>query len=180
MKRTLLLAWAVLLSVIAGVQTAMAQKVTLYSAGSKAYECDIAQLDSIVFSEGQSIPAEEIVVTVDANGNADGEHWFEKIDDTNFYIDDIKYTAQNGELVVTGYNQAFFRGAARIISKLKYHGRPMSVVGISSEAFKECSVLTSVIIPNSVTTIGTSAFSFCSSRSFVALSALYNPSFIFL
>ena len=86
MNRTLLLASAVLLSAIAGVQTVMAQKVTLYSAGSKAYECDIVQLDSIVFSEGQSIPAEDIVVTVGANDIADGEHWFEKIDETNFTL----------------------------------------------------------------------------------------------
>ncbi len=161
MKRTLLLISAVLLSVIAGVQTAMAQKVTLYSAGSKAYECDIALLDSIVFSEGQTIPAEEIVVTVDANDIADGEHWFEKIDETNFYIDDIKYTVQNGDLVVIGYNETFFKGEARIISKLKYHGRTMDIVGIEDQAFQGCSRLTSVTIPNSVTSIGHDTFRDC-------------------
>ncbi len=158
MKKTSLLISAAVLSLIAGVQTAMAQKVTLYSAGSKAYECDSAQLDSIVFGEAQTIPTEEIVVTVDANGNADGEHWFEKIDETNFYIDDIKYTAQNGDLVVTGYNQSFFKGAANIISKLKYRGRTMNVVEIGERAFKDCSVLTSVTIPNSVTSISRQAF----------------------
>lgn len=169
MKRTLLLISAVLLSVIAGVETAMAQKVTLYSAGSKAYECDIARLDSIVFSEGQTVPAEEIVVTVDAYGNADGEHLFEKIDETNFYIDDIKYTAQNGDLVVTGYYQAFFKGAANIISVLKYHGRTLNAVSIKEKAFQGCSSLTSITIPTSVTGIGSSAFEGCSSLTSITI-----------
>ena len=170
MKKTSLLISAALLSLIAGVQTAMAQKVTLYSAGSKAYECDIARLDSIVFSEGQTIiPDEEIVVTVDAYGNADGEHLFEKIDGTNFYIDDIKYSAKNGDLVVTGYNQSFFKGAANIISKLKYRGRTMNVVDIESEAFGACKVLTSVTIPNSVTSIGSYAFDGCSNLTSVTI-----------
>ncbi len=169
MKRASLLISAVLLFVTAGVQTAMAQKVTLYSAGSKAYECDIAQLDSIVFSEGQTIPDEEIVVTVDAYGIAQGEHWFEEIDETNYYIDDIKYTVQNGDLVVIGYNETFFKGEARIISKLKYPGRTMNVVEIWENAFKDCGVLTSVTIPESVTSIGDGVFWGCNSLTSITI-----------
>jgi len=117
MKRTLLLISAVLLSALAGIQTAWGQKITLYMAGNQTHEYDISQVDSIVFSEAPAtVEPEEIVVTVDANGNADGEHWFEKIDETNFYIDDIKYTAQSGDLVVTGYNQAFL-GAQQELSQ---------------------------------------------------------------
>ena len=154
---------------VAGIQTAWGQnsvaegkaRVSLYVAGNKAYECDVSKMDSIVFSEvpQSQEEQEDIVVTVDANGNADGGHWFEKIDETSFYIDDIKYTAQNGDLVVTGYNEAFFKGAATIISKLKYHGRIMNVVEIKKSAFSHCEVLTSVTIPNSVTSIGIDAFS---------------------
>ena len=153
---------AAVLSMIAGVQTAMAQKVTLYMAGNQTFECDITRLDSIVFSEGQTIPAEEIVVTVDANGNADGGHLFTKIDENKFYIDDIKYTAESGALIVTGYDKAYFKGAANIISKLIYNGRTLDVVGIASNAFEKCGVLTSVTIPNSVTSIGGYAFNGCS------------------
>ena len=47
-------------------------------------------------------PIDNNVVTVDANGNADGGHRFTKIDDNNFYIDNIKYTAVSGNLEVTG------------------------------------------------------------------------------
>ena len=169
MKRTSLLISAALLSLLAGVQTAMAQKVTLYMRGNQTFECDIAQLDSIVFSEAQTIPAEEIVVTIDASGNADGGHLFEKIDETNFYIDDIKYTAQSGDLVVTGYNQAFFKGAANIISQLKYRGRTMNVVKIGDSAFSGCSSLTSITIPKSVTIIGSYVFSYCSSLTSITI-----------
>ena len=153
MKKNLLLILAVLLSLIAGVQTAMAQKVTLYMAGNQTYECDIAQLDSIVFSEAQTIPAEEIVVTVDANGNADGGHQFMRIDEATFLIDDIKYRYENGSLLVSGYDPVFFAGTAKIISKLIYNGRSMNVVGIDNKAFRNCSNLTPVTIPESVTNI---------------------------
>ena len=169
MKRTLLLILAVLLSALVGVQTAWGQKITLYMAGNQTHEYDISQLDSIVFSDASTVEPEEIVVTVDANGNADGEHRFEKIDETNFYIDDIKYTAQSGDLVVTGYNQAFFKGAANIISVLKYRGRTMNVVCIADEALKNCAVMTSVTIPESVTSIGNGAFSGCTGLSSVTI-----------
>ena len=106
---------------------------------------------------------QEIIVTVDANGNADGGHQFTKIDETNFYIDDIKYTAQNGDLVVTGYYKAFLKGAANIISQLKYRGRTMNVVGIANCALISCSSLTSITIGSRVTSIGSHAFSYCSS-----------------
>ena len=108
--------------------------------------------------EGSTAP---IIVTVDADGNADGGHHFVKIDDTNFYIDDIKYTATKGDLVVTGYNHAFFRGEATIISQLNYVGREMHVIGINEYAFEGCKVLTSVTISEGVTSIGRAAFRGC-------------------
>ena len=170
MKRAILLISAVLLSVVAGIQTALAQKVTLYMADNQTYECDVSRLDSIVFSDAPAtVEPEEIVVTVDANGNADGGHRFEKINDSNYYIDDIKYTAQSGSLVVTGYNKAFFNGAAKIISVLKYNGRTMNVVSIGSSAFSGCRSLTSVTIPNSVTSIGVGAFDSCSGLTSVTI-----------
>ena len=92
----------------------------------------------------------KIVVTVDANGNADSGRVFTKIDENNFYIDDIKYTANQGDLSVTGYNKNFFKGAAKIINKLVYQGRQLMVKGIAKKAFKECTMLTSITIPNSV------------------------------
>lgn len=110
-----------------------------------------------------------IIVTVDANGNADGGHRFVIIDETNFYIDDIKYTATKGDLIVSGYNNAFFKGEAKIISQLNYVGREMHVVEIKEKAFYECTSLTSVTIPSSVTRIGMSAFLNCTSLTSVTI-----------
>ncbi len=163
MKRNLLLISVALLSMIAGVQTAMAQKVTLYMTGNQTFEYDIAQLDSIVFCEAQTIPADETVVTVDAYGNADGGHQFTRIDEATFLIDDIKYRYENGSLLVSGYDPVFFSGVAKIISKLIYNGRAMNVVGIGNRAFDGCRSLTSITIPESVTSIGSEAFAVCSS-----------------
>ena len=102
---------------------------------------------------------QEIVVTVDANGNADGGHIFTKIDESNFYIDDIKYTDVSGNLEVTGYNEAFFNGTATIISALKYEGRgTLKVAAIAERAFYNCTILKSIIISNGLTKIGNNTF----------------------
>ena len=113
---------------------------------------------------------QEIIVTVDDNGNVDGGHRFTKVDETNFYIDDIKYTTVSGNLKVTDYDKALFSGGgATIISMLKYKGRTWKVVGIADYAFMHCSNLTSITIPNSVTSIGSYAFRYCSSLTSVTI-----------
>ena len=110
----------------------------------------------------QDTPAvKDVIVEVDEEGKANDGHRFTKIDATNFYIDDIKYTASQGNLIVTGYDQAYFNGEANIITTLKYDGRTMNVTEISADAFKNCTVLTSIAIPNSVTKIGYNAFTGC-------------------
>ena len=156
MKRTFLLISAFLLSL-----TAWGQKVMLYMAGNQTFECDVARLDSIVFSESQTNPAEEIVVTVDANGNADGGHQYMRIDESTFLIDELKYGYSNGSLAVIGYDPIFFSGIANPISRLIYNGRTMIVTGISQNAFSNCTSLTSITIPESVTVIGYEAFEGC-------------------
>ena len=55
MKRAILLISAALLSMIAGVQTALAQRVVLYMSDNQTFEYDISQVDSIVFCDA---PAE--------------------------------------------------------------------------------------------------------------------------
>lgn len=110
-----------------------------------------------------------IIVTVDINGKVDGGHRFTKINETNFYIDDIKYTAQEGDLVVTGYDEAFFKGEAKLITHLIYDGRKMEVRAIGKEAFRECNVLMSVVIPPCVTKIDDKVFYCCSQLASIAM-----------
>ena len=111
----------------------------------------------------------DVVVTVDDSGQANGGHHFQKIDETSFYIDDIKYTASQGDLMVTGYNEAYFKGAAVIISTLKYQGRTMNVTRVKDVAFKNCTMITSCVIGNKVSRIGNEAFDGCTSLSSVTI-----------
>ncbi len=120
--------------------------------------------------ENQDTPeVKDIIVEVDEEGKANDGHRFTKIDATNFYIDDIKYTASQGNLIVSGYDQAYFSGEANIITTLKYDGRTMNVTEIRANVFKYCTVLTSITIPNSVTKIGEYAFAYCSGLTSIAI-----------
>ena len=110
-----------------------------------------------------------IIVTVDANGNANGEHQFVKINETNFYIDGIKYTATDGELAVTGNASSYFLGNAKIIKTLKYNGQTMDVTSIKKHAFFKCEDLVSIIIPTSMKSIVYEAFYRCNNLTSVTI-----------
>ena len=101
--------------------------------------------------------ATDILVTVDANGQADGGHDFQLIDESNFYVDGIKYSIEDDHLVVSGYDRNKLKRSVVIISALNYQGRTMSVTSIGGEAFSHATI-SSVTIPNSVTSIGAVAF----------------------
>ena len=79
------------------------------------------------------------------------------------------YINNNTELAVT-YRGNFwsdysnqYSGIIFIPESVTYNGMAYSVTQIGSQAFLDCSGLTSVTIPNSVTSIGNDAFSRCSS-----------------
>ena len=102
-------------------------------------------------------------VVINPDGTASGGHIFSAVDATNFYLDYIKYSVVEGHLVVSGYDKAGFKGAANIVSKITYNGNTYEVLGIEKNVFVGCSNLTTVIIPNSVTTIAHGAFASCRS-----------------
>ena len=54
-----------------------------------------------------------------------------------------------------------YSGAVTIPASVTYSGKTYSVTSIGEEAFRDCSGLESVAIPNSVTAIGDDAFSRC-------------------
>ena len=116
---------------------------------------------------GQEVP--EIVVVVNEDGTTSNGSIFSAIDDKNFYVDYIKYTVEEGHLAVSGYDKAGFKGVANIISKLTYKGNTYEVLTIGEDAFKRCTVMTSVTIPNNVTSIGSNAFYGCSSLTSIAI-----------
>ena len=114
-------------------------------------------------------PTNDVTVIVKDDGTTSDGSIFSAVDDKNFYLDYIKYTVEEGHLIVSGYDKTGFKGEAKIVSSITYKGNTYEVLGISSSAFSGCSGLTSVTIPNSVTSIGDNAFSGCSSLTSVTI-----------
>ncbi|MBO4810266.1 MAG: leucine-rich repeat domain-containing protein [Prevotella sp.] len=110
----------------------------------------------------------DINVVVKDDGTTNNGSIFSSIDDKNFYLDYIKYTVEEGHLTVSGYDKMGFKGIAKIVSKITYKGNTYEVLEIRGSSrehdypsFYKCTVLTSITIPNSVTTIGRDAFQDC-------------------
>ena len=59
-------------------------------------------------------------VVVNDDGTTSNGGIFSAIDDKNFYLDYIKYTVEEGHLVVSGYDKAGFKGEAKIVSSITY------------------------------------------------------------
>ncbi|MDE6378746.1 MAG: leucine-rich repeat domain-containing protein, partial [Duncaniella sp.] len=81
----------------------------------------------------------------------------------DFEIDGIYYNIKNSnEVAVTYYSDSkAYTGEVIIPETVVYSDNEYSVTSIDKGAFQYCRDLTQVIIPNSVTTIGNSAFSQC-------------------
>ena len=82
-------------------------------------------------------------------------------------IDGIYYNFSSGNATVTNYssysfdNANAYRGDIVIPESVTYNGSTYSVISIGYYAFRGCNGLTSITIPNSVTTIGDYTFEGC-------------------
>ncbi|MBQ9077660.1 MAG: leucine-rich repeat protein [Muribaculaceae bacterium] len=91
----------------------------------------------------------------------------------DFEVDGIYYnvTDETAKTVEVTYRDGIddYTGSINIPSSVTYNGSTYSVTSIGDSAFRFCSNLTSVTIPNSVTTIGHEAFSGCNSLTEVTI-----------
>ena len=94
----------------------------------------------------------DLKVVINTDGSTSNGSVFSAIDDNNFYLDNIKYTVEEEHLVVSGFDGGL-NGNAKIASSITYKQKSYDVLGISDYAFYDCTGLTSITIPNSVTTI---------------------------
>ncbi|GAQ50214.1 hypothetical protein FPK15_contig00168-0001 [Flavobacterium psychrophilum] len=89
----------------------------------------------------------------------------------DFTENDINYTVTSSAapFTVSVSNNTYFSGDAVIPETVAYNGNRYIVTTIGDEAFAECSGLTSVTIPNSVTAIKEGAFFGCSGLTSVTI-----------
>ena len=87
-----------------------------------------------------------------------------KVDGIYYNLDDTNKTAE-----VTNEDYDSYSGVVVIPASFKVNEIDYSVTSIGKSAFSWCSGLTSISIPNSVTSIGKSAFEECSSLTSVTI-----------
>ena len=81
----------------------------------------------------------------------------------NYYTDGLEFILLNDEYSVTGYTGL----ECNVIIPAVYNNKP--VISIGSYVFSGCTSITSITIPNSITTIGQSAFHGCTSLTSVTI-----------
>lgn len=101
-------------------------------------------------------------VVVNDNGTTSNGSIFSVIDNNNFYLDYVKYTIEEGHLVVSGYDRDGLSGVVKIVSSITFKGNTYEVLSIRGYVFSNCSNITNVTIGNNVKTIGSHAFAGCS------------------
>lgn len=90
-------------------------------------------------------------------------------------VDGIWYNFNsNGTASVTKKGDNCYRGAVTIPATVTYSDQTYDVTSIGSDAFRNCSSLTSITIPNSVTSIGSYAFYGCSKLTDVHITSIEN------
>ena len=86
-----------------------------------------------------------------------------------FQVGDLYYNITSETTVEVTRGDYSNLTTATIPDIVTHDGTTYSVTSIGSSAFSSCSSLTSITIPNSVTSIGNSAFSSCSSLTSIVI-----------
>ena len=107
----------------------------------------------------------KVVINTDGT-TSDGSH-FRRIDETTFMLNYVKYKIRDGHIAVIGYDSSeielTLKGKVDLYSTIEIDNVSYNVREIENGAFRECSSLKEINIPNSINVIGQRAFRGCSS-----------------
>ena len=84
-----------------------------------------------------------------------------------FYTNKVTYSINNGNAIVSGFK--YNPSSVVINSQIRISQAFYSIIGIGSMAFRNCTTLTSITLPDTITTIDTYAFENCNALSSITL-----------
>ena len=90
----------------------------------------------------------------------------------NFYVNGLNYTILSSEdrtVEVSRYNNEPYSDDINIPENITFEDNTYTVTGIGFNAFKNCSNLTSISLPNTITNIGYSAFHSCTGLTSISI-----------
>ena len=104
-----------------------------------------------------------IHVTINEDGTTSNGTTFSVINENQFCLDDIIYEIEEGHLVVRGNINGDECETCNIVASITYKGNTYEVLKVGVCAFEGCDLLTSINIPEGVTSIEDAAFCNCDS-----------------
>ena len=111
-----------------------------------------------------------IHVTINEDGTTSNGSIFSVINDEQFYFDHVRYVKWGDYFYVWGYDETRFSGTANIVSSVTYNnGKTYKILIVGMNAFEDCDALTSVNIPEGVTSIAYYAFKSCQSLTSIVI-----------
>lgn len=141
--------------------------------------------------------SQNLSVTINSDGSATGGAVFQRVNETTFYLDYVKYMIYNAHLEIIGVDRVELPAVPKLYAEVTLDGTlyktrslsrydsggpfaytqiesisiPNTVQNIGTYIFAGCSSLTSISLPDELTNIGSWTFSDCSSLTSISLPA---------
>lgn len=108
-------------------------------------------------------------VVINADGSTSTGAVFSMLDDTSFFLDYIKYKVVDSHLEIVGYDPYEIAPDVRPYASVTLGGVTYATRAIAPKAFSVCKKMRSIVIPQSVTSIGYLSFNYCSNLTDIVL-----------
>lgn len=134
---------------------------------------------------------DHLTTEVLSNGTTSSGAIFSRIDDETFWLDYVKYKIVDSHLEIVGYDKIELPANPKLYAEVKINGVvlktrkiasfafessrcskvtiPYSVIVLENCCFHQCESLSSISLPDKMTSIGIECFAFCSSLEYIEL-----------